>query len=121
MSVEHLESFCVPYTVIGPTYFFDNLFNPFILPGLKQGTLAQALPAGSTLQGIAVADIGAFASLVLERRDAFLGRRVDIASDELTGAEYAEVVARASGRPISYSEVPLEQVRAMNIGLTQLG
>ncbi len=111
---QHIQSLGIPHTIIGPVYFLDNMYGPFVLPGLQQGTLALALPAGRSLQGIAVTDIGTFAALVLERRDEFLGRRVDIASDELTGPEYAEVIARAAGRPISFAEVPLEQVRAMN-------
>ncbi|MAG37179.1 MAG: nucleoside-diphosphate sugar epimerase [Dehalococcoidia bacterium] len=111
---QHIQAIGVPHTIIGPVYFFDNMYGPFVLPGLQQGTLEQALPADRALQGVAVADIGAFAALVLEHRDEFLGRRVDIGSEELTGREYATAIARASGLPISYSEVPLAQIRAMN-------
>src|SRR3712207_7959152 len=48
---------------------------------------------------------------VLENREEFVGRRVDIASDELTGEEVAEILTRATGREIEYVELPLEQVR----------
>ena len=72
-----------------------------------------ALPAGRTLQQVAVQDIASFTVLVLERRNEFLGKRVDIASDELTGAQTAEILSRVSRRKIEYMELPSEQAGAM--------
>src|SRR6202007_2770539 len=44
----------VPYTIVAPVYFMENLLQPWILPGLRQGKLAMALPARRSLQHIAV-------------------------------------------------------------------
>ncbi len=49
--------------------------------------------------------------MVLEDREGFEDRRVDIASDELTGDEVAGVLSRVTGREIRYVELQLEQVR----------
>jgi len=108
---EHIESLEVPYTIVAPVYFMDNLLAPWTLPQLKEGRLPVALPSSRPLQQIAVSDIAAFAALVLESREEFVGRRVDIASDELAGEEAAEVLTRVTGREIEYVELPLEQVR----------
>lgn len=107
----HIESLGVPYTIVAPVYFMDNLLAPWTLPQLKEGRLPVALPSSRPLQQVALSDIAAFTGVVLENREEFEGRRVDIASDELAGEEAAEVLTRVTGREIEYVELPLEQVR----------
>ncbi len=111
---QHIKRLGIPYTIVGPVYFFENAFNPFVLPGLKQGALAMALPADRPLQQISVRNIAAFAVYALENRDSLLGKRIDIASDELTGEQTARILSEVSGRNIEYVQTPLEELRAMN-------
>jgi uncharacterized protein YbjT (DUF2867 family) len=108
---KHIEGLGVPYTIVAPVYFMENLLAPWTLPELEEGRLPMALPASRPLQQITLSDIAGFAAVVLENREEFVGRRVDIASDELTGEEVAEILTRATGREIEYVELPLEQVR----------
>jgi uncharacterized protein YbjT (DUF2867 family) len=108
---EHIEGLGVPYTIVAPVYFMDNLLAPWTLPQLKEGRFPMALPSSRPLQQIALPDIAAFTGVVLEHREEFVGRRVDIASDELAGEEVAEVLTRVTGREVHYVELPLEQVR----------
>jgi uncharacterized protein YbjT (DUF2867 family) len=108
---EHIEGLGVPYTIVAPVYFMDNLLTPWTLPQLKEGRFPMALPSSRPLQQIALSDIAAFTGVVLENREEFVGRRLDIASDELVGEEVAEVLTRVTGREIHYVELPLEQVR----------
>jgi uncharacterized protein YbjT (DUF2867 family) len=108
---EHIEGLGIPYTIVAPVYFMDNLLAPWTLPQLKEGRLPMALPSSRQLQQIALADIAAFTGVVLENREEFVGRRLDIASDELAGEEVAEVLTRVTEREIHYVELPLEQVR----------
>ena len=110
----HIRSLDVPFTIVAPVYFFENLRSPFSLPGLKQGALAMSLPENRRLQGIALANIASFDALVLERREEFLGRRVNIASDELAVGQMARALAEASGRKIGYVRTPREQLRAFS-------
>ena len=108
----HIQALGIPFTIIGPVFFMDNFAGSFLLPGLREGKLALALPASRKLQQIALADIAGFAALVLERREPFLRQRIDLASDERSGAEVAEILSRVLGRRIEYVELPLEAVRA---------
>jgi uncharacterized protein YbjT (DUF2867 family) len=108
---EHIEDLGIPYTIVAPVYFMENLLSPWTLPELKEGRLPMALPSSRPLQQIALSDIAAFTALVLENRDRFGGRRVDIASDELAGEKVAEILTRVTGREIHYVELSLEQVR----------
>jgi len=111
---QHIRSLDLPYTIVAPVYFFENLRSPFALPGLKQGALAMSLPEEHRLQGIALANIVSFDALVLENRDEFPGRRINIASDELPVGQMARILAEASGRSIAYVRTPREQLRAFS-------
>ncbi|MFQ5341958.1 MAG: NmrA/HSCARG family protein [Anaerolineae bacterium] len=111
---KHILSSGVPYTIIAPVFFMDNLSQPWQLPDLRQGKLAMALPASHPLQQIAVADIGAFAAAVIERRDTVLGQRIDIAGDELAGDEAAAILSRVTGREIRYEGFPPDGWRAQS-------
>jgi uncharacterized protein YbjT (DUF2867 family) len=108
---KHIEGLGILYTIVAPVYFMDNLLAPWTLPQLKEGRFPMALPASRPLQQIALSDIVAFTALVLENREEFVGRRVDIASDELSGEEVAKILTRVTGHEIDYIELPLEQVR----------
>jgi uncharacterized protein YbjT (DUF2867 family) len=107
----YLASTDLPHAVIGPVSFMENALGPHVLEGLRQDTYASALPPGRKLQQVAVDDIGRFAALVIERSDTMSGKRIDLASDELTGAEEAAILSEVLGRDIRYQEIPLDAMR----------
>jgi uncharacterized protein YbjT (DUF2867 family) len=107
---QHIKNSGIPYTIIGPTFFMDNLLS-YSRAGLQQGQLALPLSPSLILQQSARENIAEFFALVLERRNSFLGKRIDIASDELTGEQVAKVLSDELRRKISYVQVPLEQIR----------
>ncbi len=107
---QHIASLGIPHTIVGPVYFAENLFSPWMLPGLIRGTLALPMPVDRPLQQIPVGDIASFVCLVLENRSRFLGQRIDIASDELSCERGAEIVSAASGREIGCAEIPIYEM-----------
>ena len=111
---KHLASTELDWSVIAPVYFMENLFFGQNLEALQGGSYPAPLPAELLVQQVAVADIGAFGALVVDRKDDFVGRRVDIASDELTSVGTAEVLSQLLDRPIEHFEVPMEQIRAFS-------
>ena len=114
-SVEkHIQASGVPYTIVAPVFFMENLLQPWTFPGLREGKLAMALPGGRSLQQIAVADIGAFVAAVIECGDNVFGRRFDIAGDELTGDQAAAILSKVTGREIRYEGFPPAVLRAQS-------
>ncbi len=111
---KYIISIGVPYSIIGPCFFFENYLSPWFLPELQQGRLPMALSASTKLQQIAVDDIGMFAAYVFEHRDEFFGKRIDIASDELTMPEVARVLSRVAGHEINFVQLDIEQLRQFN-------
>ena len=108
---EYIRTLGIPHSIVAPAYFYQNFLAPFVLPGLQQGVFAQALPGDRKLQMISVKSIGEFAAHVLEHRDEFLNMRINIAGDELDGAETSSILSKASGKAISYQPVPVDAVR----------
>ena len=104
----------VPFTIIAPVFFMDNFLQPWMGLDPAAGTLSMALPGTRALQQIAVADIGAFATALIERGEAVFGQRFDLAGDELTGEQTAAVFSTVLGRPIRYQGFPAEAVKAQN-------
>ncbi|MCZ1011347.1 NmrA family NAD(P)-binding protein [Streptomyces lydicus] len=117
---QYLHTADVPWTVIAPAAFMDNYAGGWTLDGLRDNTFAWPMPADRPLTLIPAADIGAFAALVLQRRDEFAGLRIDIASDECTPRQIAEILAAATGRPIAHQQVPLAHVRTRSADLAAM-
>lgn len=106
-----IKNLDMPFTFIRPVYFMDNVFRAETVDALKVGHLAMPMPADRPLQRIAVEDVGRFAALVFERGAEFYGQGIDIAADELSGREVAQVLTDVTGKEISYQEIPLDVVR----------
>ena len=104
----------VPFTIVAPVFFMENFLADYMAPGLAKGSISFAMPATRRLQQIALADIAQFVALVIERRESFLGKRIDIASDELTLTTAAAALSEASGRHIEYTALPIDAVRQWN-------
>jgi uncharacterized protein YbjT (DUF2867 family) len=113
---QHIKNLEIPYTIIGPTFFMENLLGP----GLEQSQLALPLSPSTTLQQSALQNIAEFSALVLERHKTFVGKRIDIASDEVTGERAAEILSNELGQKIRYVSIPLEQVYQANEDMARM-
>jgi uncharacterized protein YbjT (DUF2867 family) len=110
---QHIQNLGIPYTIIGPTFFMENLLT-YLKPGLEQGQLALPLSPSSILQQSALQNIAEFSALVLEHSKTFRDKRIDIASDEVTGEQATKVLSNELGHEIRYVHVPLDRVREGN-------
>ena len=118
---EHIKSLGIPYTIVGPAYVMDNLLGPWMVPGLKTGQLVQPLPPSRKLQQISFSDIADFMLLVLEHQDQFFGKRLDIASDEVSGLEVAGILSQVTNHTIQYVQKPIEGMEVMYEWFDQVG
>ena len=57
---------------------------------------------------------------MLERRKPFLGKRIDIASDEVTGEQASEILSNMLRQRIRYIPIPLEQVYQANEDMARM-
>jgi len=99
------------YSIIRAVFFMENLLTPWFKPGIDQGQLQVGIKPETKLQMIAVADIGKYGRVAFERHEELNGRALDIAGDELTMPETAEIISKAAGRKVVHVQVPIEEVR----------
>jgi uncharacterized protein YbjT (DUF2867 family) len=114
----------LPVTFSHASFYWEN----FIYFGMgpkkgSDGVLALNLPlADKKLTGIAAEDIGKCALGVFKRRDEFIGKRIGLAGDALTGAQMAAALSKALGKEVRYSAVPPEVFRKLGFpGAEDLG
>jgi uncharacterized protein YbjT (DUF2867 family) len=86
------------YTIVGPTYFYDNMLGG--VDDVKAGIFELPLPADVNLQQLSRRDLGRFVATVLADPASFRGARVDLASDDPTPREMAAVLSTALGSPV---------------------
>ncbi|MFJ9821233.1 NmrA/HSCARG family protein [Streptomyces sp. NPDC101151] len=117
---QHVHKLGLPATVLRPTMFYDIFHD--IGPRRVNGRLVLGLwlRPDVPVQVIAPSDIGAFAADAFDAPDAWLGRQVEITSDELTGPQMAEAFERVSGIPTRYEQQPIEPLRAVRADLARM-
>lgn len=102
------------WSIVAPVFYMENLIGPWWLPALQSGSWGMAMPADRKLQMIPTADIAKFSATVIERPEAFNGKRINIASDELSPAEANEILSRVTGRKLAYQGYPTSALREQN-------
>ncbi|AEY93610.1 NmrA family transcriptional regulator [Streptomyces corchorusii] len=98
----------VPYTILGPTYFFDNALGG--AERVLEGVLDLPLPPDRPLQQLARPDLGAFAAEVLLDPAPYTGRRIELAGDAPTPDQMAAALGSALGREVRHEQVPLAAI-----------
>ncbi|WP_455388198.1 NmrA/HSCARG family protein [Petrachloros mirabilis] len=114
----------VPTTFLLTSFYWDNLI--FFGMGPKKGpdgALTFALPLGDKpLPGIAADDIGKCAFGIFKKGKEYIGKRVGIAGEHLTGTEMAAAMSKAFGQPVRYDPVTPEVYRGLGFpGADDLG
>jgi uncharacterized protein YbjT (DUF2867 family) len=104
---KHLQATGLQYTILRPVFFMENWLG--MRQQIQQGVLAQPLRPDTRLQMVAVPDIGAFATMAFEHPGKWRMRAVDLAGDELSMNETAEVFSRVLGREVRYQQVPWDE------------
>jgi uncharacterized protein YbjT (DUF2867 family) len=101
----------LPLTVLKPVFFYQN-FETFVDSIVDDQTLAFPLEEGVSLQMVDVDDVGRAAAVAFENPADFVGERYDLAGDELTLDETAEVFSRVTGEGVEAIHVPTDEAAA---------
>jgi uncharacterized protein YbjT (DUF2867 family) len=106
----HIHQTGLSFTVLRPVFFMQNWRN-YVREPILHGTLPQPLDPHRRLQQISVDDIGTFAAMAFQNPARWAGRTLELAGDELTMPQTAEVFTRVLGRRVTYVQVPWDQFR----------
>jgi len=100
---QYIHTLDVPYTILRPAAFMDN--NNWSRAYILSGTYtSRGLRPEKGLQTIAVEDIAVFVALAFADKKSYLGRTLELAGDELTENQTAEVFSKVIGRPVTLTE-----------------
>lgn len=116
----YLRTLDLPTTVLRPVMFHDVLLDIPPRPVEGELVLSMWLDPETSVQLIATSDIGAFAADAFESPDAWIGRVVEIAGDELTGPQMAAAFEAVSGVPTRFQQLPIEPLRAARADLANM-
>ncbi len=108
------------HTIIRPVFFMENFLAPWMREGLQEGRLALAIKPTTSLQMIAVENIGQFAAWAFENHRKLNGHAIDIAGDERTMPEVAEIIGAAAEREIEFVSTPIEEIRKSSDDLARM-
>lgn len=101
-------------TILRPAFFMDNFRSIVSEQADNTLSVSMALKPETALQMVAVDDIGVFAALAFEQKTTFLDKAIEIAGDELTPAQIADVFQRVFGKPLRFTEVSVEQLHSFD-------
>jgi uncharacterized protein YbjT (DUF2867 family) len=114
----------VPTTFMLAAFYWDNFIHFGMGPRRgEDGALVLGLPlGGGKLPGIAAADIGRCAFGIFREGTSYLGRRIGIAGEILSGPQMAEAFSRALGQQVTFYDIPFDDYRKLGFpGADDLG
>ena len=99
----YLRESGIKYSIVRPVEFMDNV--AYLRKQLLSGTYYDPRDSGRTHQWIAASDIGFFVGTAFDKPDKWLGKELDIAGDELTLAEYVDILSVTIGQNVHHQQV----------------
>jgi len=105
----YIRSLDVSATYVRPVWFMHNLEPAF--EDVLDGTLALPIEEGVTLQMIDVDDVGRAIARILADPNEFTGEGFDLAGDEHSLAEMAQILSEVTDADVQPFTVPVEEAR----------
>jgi len=103
---EHLINSGVPYTIVQAAAYFENA-KGMVKPN-AEGHLSITLPipADSKFAQFSVAETGLVVRAVLDAREKYLGKKIAIVGDVISGNDIAATLSKQIGKPVTVNQVP---------------
>lgn len=104
---EHIRRTGMRFTIVRPVFFMENWLG--MREMIANGTLELPLDPATRLQMVAVDDIGGVAAMAFEHPGKWQDGIFELAGDELSMAELADVFTRITGREVRYVKLPWDE------------
>jgi uncharacterized protein YbjT (DUF2867 family) len=100
----YLRGSGVPYTLLRPGTFMDNIGQPFF--PVKNGVVRGFVAGDARLPFVSCRDISVAAAVVFETPERWLGRAVNLMADYVSGNELGATLGRVRRESIRYTAPP---------------
>jgi uncharacterized protein YbjT (DUF2867 family) len=117
---QYIRSQKLPATILRPVWFMENFLGPQFRESILNGKLSMPLKPGKKLQMIAVDNIGDFVAAAFENPKKYIGQEIEIAGDDLTMPQVAQILSKVIDRDVQYNELPMEDMRKTNEELAKM-
>lgn len=108
---QHVRDVGFAYTILRPVFFMENWEQEPLRGMVLSGEIVWPLSPETRLQQVSVEDLGHFAAEAFEDPEAWNGRELDLAGDELRMTEMAEIFSEVTGRDVEYRQIDWEDYR----------
>ncbi|MGD0250956.1 MAG: NmrA/HSCARG family protein, partial [Thermoplasmata archaeon] len=112
---QHARSLGVPATIVRPSFFMDNMFQPWTLQGLRAGVVSIPIKPETKIPMVAVRDIGEIVARAFEQPERRIGTDAELQGDEKTYPEMVALISARLGIPAKFVEMS-DQVALQQIG-----
>jgi uncharacterized protein YbjT (DUF2867 family) len=103
-------------TFVHPAFYYQNFLSFFTPQKGGDGSYIISFPQGDVpLAALNVEDIGGIVLPVFENSTAFAGKTIEAAGDVMTGAGYAEVLSKVTGKKIMYLHMPRKAFASQDV------
>jgi uncharacterized protein YbjT (DUF2867 family) len=108
---QHVIASGVPYTILRPAIFMEDLVERKYAPPMWWGTMRRTVGDDKRLYWIAVDDVGAIAAKIFSAPERHIGQAITLAGDCRSMAEARAVFARVTGKRPLAIPMPLWLIR----------
>jgi uncharacterized protein YbjT (DUF2867 family) len=109
----------VPITIVRPSFFMENLLQPWMLEPFRTGTVSIPVKPSTKLTMVSVRDIGEIVARAFEHPDRRVGAEVELQGDSKTYPEIVELMSHRLGIPARFVEMSDEDA-VKNLGKDML-
>lgn len=104
---EHIRGVGMRFTIVRPVFFMENWL--MMRPAIESGSLSLPLSPATRLQMVAVDDIGGIVLQAFQHPGKWQDRAFELAGDELSMSDLAQIFTRVTGREVQYVQVPWDE------------
>ena len=110
----YIKKINLKWSIVRPSYFMENFLTTEMIDHIYNGDFPFPLESDMSMQFVAVDDIGEMVKVIFDHPETYLGKAIEIAGDELTGAQVAEILSKAVGKTVTYREIPVESLHEIS-------
>ena len=103
---KHIKEIGLPFTILRPTYFYENYLFPQVKSRILKGKLVTPLKGDKVLQLMSATDVGEMCLTILNTPENFTSKTITMANEQLTHLQVAEIFSEVMGRKIKYNKLP---------------
>jgi len=108
LTENYIRRLGLPYTIVRSVEFMED-FNEWWKEEILKDGISDPRDRDFPRQFIACKDLASFAVQAFKEPEEWIGRAINVAGDEMTNAEMAEIFSRVLGRPVPLNRITWEE------------